>query len=138
MKKLKAKPKKKTLNFNLKDEIKGSHINHTWALIVGNIRDVDSLNSANVKLVKILNRCNAVHILAKTFQTLIIECMEWVEKILKIPNNQMKNYYVLLVHFFQYILITLNIGKWSLLEFTILNYCSFFIIELQCLNVYFD
>ncbi len=76
MKKLKPKPKKKTLNPNLEDEIKGLHVDHTCALIVGNIRDVNSLNSTNVKLVKVLNRCNAIHILAKTFQLLIVECMD--------------------------------------------------------------
>ncbi len=68
--------KEKTLNPNLKDEIKGSHVDHTWALIVGIVKDDNSLNSANVKLVKVLNICNVVHFLAKTFWTLIIECMD--------------------------------------------------------------
>lgn len=132
------------------------HVDHTCALIVGNIRDVNSLNSTNVKLVKMLNRCNEIHILAKTFWLPIdisitnhwvhglphpfFHHMMWVEKILRIPNNrhQMKNYYMLLVHFFQYILITWSIDKMIIIRICYLKRFLVFSTELQRLNVYFD
>jgi hypothetical protein len=45
-------------------------------LIVGTVKEANSLNSYNVKLVKRLNNLGVVHIVANKFQTLIARSID--------------------------------------------------------------
>lgn len=63
------KSKNEIVNLISKVEIKTSLVDHAWVGIMGTNRYVNSSNSTKVKLVEVMNRCGAAHIVIETFQT---------------------------------------------------------------------